>query len=465
MFYDFDVDAKISLQNCVERIEKRLEYNEDGCHIWPGEMSCGRPRLSIRANKSVKAFDIRRLMFQNTNPDYKLAKDKIWCSGNATCDKDRCVGPEHLEIVCEEDWDPVKIRRRLDEQSFRLKPSNNFSVGCLLWTGGIKHEYGVMGVSGGKRTVHQLALLLKDGLTEPPKDDNGKPLIVRHSCTNKNCFEESHLTWGTRLENNQDMIRDGTNGAGEKNPMASISEALAREIKLSKRPQDSPKYMSQTERAKKYGVSPNIVSKIDCGVTWTHIEGALPDQSITSKTTERKSRQIEQARIMAERGLTEEERAALVKTIQSRTECVSNVSKDPLIQTPCQLWQGALCHGYGCISFGYVSWQTHIIVCEHVMKSKVPEGMVVRHLCGNRACCAEDHLIAGTYSQNSIDAIKHGTLKCKISVASINEIRRLDVRDKQVMTDAATKYGVSKDWLKRIARGDGWKFVELPSDI
>jgi hypothetical protein len=42
------------------------------------------------------------------------------------------------------------------------------------------------------------------------------------------------------------------------------------------------------------------------------------------------------------------------------------------------------------------------------VKGPIPKGMVIRHLCHNRACCNPDHLRRGTNKQNNQDTIKDG---------------------------------------------------------
>ena len=44
-------------------------------------------------------------------------------------------------------------------------------------------------------------------------------------------------------------------------------------------------------------------------------------------------------------------------------------------------------------------------------KGKIPQGMIVMHSCDIPSCVNPDHLEAGTYSQNLIDAYKRGLHK------------------------------------------------------
>jgi hypothetical protein len=42
------------------------------------------------------------------------------------------------------------------------------------------------------------------------------------------------------------------------------------------------------------------------------------------------------------------------------------------------------------------------------VKGPIPKGLVIRHLCHNRACCNPDHLRRGTHKQNNRDTVRDG---------------------------------------------------------
>jgi len=44
-------------------------------------------------------------------------------------------------------------------------------------------------------------------------------------------------------------------------------------------------------------------------------------------------------------------------------------------------------------------------------KGKIPDGKLVLHTCDNRLCVNPDHLYAGTYQDNAIDAVSRGRMK------------------------------------------------------
>jgi DNA-binding XRE family transcriptional regulator len=107
-----------------------------------------------------------------------------------------------------------------------------------------------------KRAIkaHRLVLILTVG--EPPSD---KPLAL-HSCCNPSCVNPAHLRWGNAQENADDMIKDGNScrGKGHWNSKLTRSKVIAI-------------YQadgSQTEIAKRFGITRSTVNDIKNGYTW-----------------------------------------------------------------------------------------------------------------------------------------------------------------------------------------------------
>jgi hypothetical protein len=80
----------------------------------------------------------------------------------------------------------------------------------------------------------------------------------------------------------------------------------------------------------------------------------------------------------------------------------------------------------------------------------VPEGYHLDHLCRRPACVNVEHLEAVTPTEN-----KRRGRATKLTAEKAAEIRRLRCQG-WVAQDIADAYGVSRDRVYKIARGEGW---------
>ena len=78
--------------------------------------------------------------------------------------------------------------------------------GCWRWCGGrdIK-DYGIFFFKGKTQFAHRVALLIYEKVKALTPG-----LQVRHSCRETSCVNPEHLSEGTRTQNAEDKVRDGT---------------------------------------------------------------------------------------------------------------------------------------------------------------------------------------------------------------------------------------------------------------
>lgn len=79
-------------------------------------------------------------------------------------------------------------------------------------------------------------------------------------------------------------------------------------------------------------------------------------------------------------------------------------------QDDCWPWLAGTVEGYGRIRFRGEALGAHVVAFR-IQHGAVPDGKMVLHDCGNRLCCNHAHLYAGTYADNTNDAIRHGTYR------------------------------------------------------
>ena len=85
----------------------------------------------------------------------------------------------------------------------------------------------------------------------------------------------------------------------------------------------------------------------------------------------------------------------------------------------------------------------------------IPEGLVVRHKCDNKACFNPAHLEVGTHYDNACDAFERGQAKRKLTDKEAAFIRESSESNRKL----AKRFGVSATTVFHIKNGNKWRNI------
>jgi hypothetical protein len=136
----------------------------------------------------------------------------------------------------------------------------------------------------------------------------------------------------------------------------------------------------------------------------------------------------------------------------------------------CHLWTAVKSgHGYGHISVKGKPYAAHRAAWE-LVNGPIPDGLLVRHSCHNRACVNPEHLSVGTHQDNADDKVRAGRQSrgyklngaangnAKLNednIIAIREMRELGWTQKVI----ADLHGVAQETISHICTGKIWSHV------
>ncbi len=117
----------------------------------------------------------------------------------------------------------------------------------------------------------------------------------------------------------------------------------------------------------------------------------------------------------------------------------------------CWVWNWAV-HpkGYASVKINGRTYKAHRLAYE-LAKGPIPDGQIIRHLCGNPSCLNPEHLLAGTQTENSRDMVEAGNqVHQKLMPSDAIEIRRIFAEGDISRAEIARQYGVTSGAIRMI---------------
>lgn len=123
--------------------------------------------------------------------------------------------------------------------------------------------------------------------------------------------------------------------------------------------------------------------------------------------------------------------------------------------TGCWLWTGKRDpKGYGMVTIDGKMRLAHRQAYTD-MKGTIPDGKLVRHVCGCKSCCNPDHLEVGTREDNYDDAASAGTFKARLPRELVLRIYRAEGGERSIAREFGVHYGA----VRRIKRGIAYRSI------
>lgn len=161
------------------------------------------------------------------------------------------------------------IKNHLKTVDERLNTYIKRIESCWVWTGyKNQHGYGRITNDEGKQVrAHRY-------LYETFKGKIPKGMCVLHTCDNRACVNPEHLFLGDRKDNADDMTNKGRNGYKTFYGQSHHNSKLTKEQVVEMRNLWEKGGVYQSQLAKKYGVTQQVVSKVVNFKAWKTLEGS-----------------------------------------------------------------------------------------------------------------------------------------------------------------------------------------------
>ena len=129
----------------------------------------------------------------------------------------------------------------------------------------------------------------------------------------------------------------------------------------------------------------------------------------------------------------------------------------------CLIWQGqGRINGYGVAGYGGVHWLAHRL-SYFFAHGSIPADLQIRHACDTRLCVEPSHLSVGTAKDNANDKVSRNRQRKgethpmrKLGPGAVREIRERYRRGDVTQKVLAEEFGISKQQMSRIIRGERW---------
>lgn len=139
---------------------------------------------------------------------------------------------------------------------------------CWPWSGRLDpNGYGRLDVDGRPQLAHRIAYAISNRAGEDPE-------TVCHSCDNPKCCNPRHLWAGTQLDNIADMHRKGR---AKRPTVRRGTQAINAKLDAEKAIEAITSTMSNSQLAKRWGVTSTAVYNIRAGLSWSHVTGLKRD--------------------------------------------------------------------------------------------------------------------------------------------------------------------------------------------